>query len=339
MYDILAFTIGLIITFGITWYLTKRWIPAAMYFGLVGKDMNKYERPVVAEGGGVAVILGMVSGLFLYLFLKSIFGHPTHLTEIYAITTTVVLAGFIGFMDDILGWKKGIRQSRKVILSTILALPLVTLILMNPQYNSFVTWGISLWFYAIIIVPIGIVGAANAYNMVGGYNGLEAGLGIIILITISIQAAIMGEMWITYISLIGSSALAGFLYFNWYPAKVFPGDSLTYPVGALIGAMVILGNMEIFGILLFPLYFVDFTLFLRARFLDKLENVEAFGVVDEKGHLKMPYDKMYDSCHSAIWIQQKFRNYATERGVVIILYLIQISISICVVCIFNLCGR
>ncbi len=335
MYEIIASSLALLATFAFTWYLTKRWIPAAIYFGLVGKDMNKYNRPEVAEGGGVAVILGMASGLFLYLFLKSIFGHPTHLTEIYAITTTVVLAGFIGFIDDILGWKKGIRQSRKVILSSIVALPMVTLILMNPQYNSFVVWGIPLGFYAIVIVPVGIIGAANAYNMVGGYNGLEAGLGIIILITIATQAAINGELWITCISLIGSAALAGFLYFNWFPAKVFPGDSLTYPVGALIGAMVILGNMEIFGVLLFPLYFIDFALFLRARFFDKLEKIEAFGVVDNKGHLEMPYKKIYDSCHIAIWILKKLKKYATERGVVLALYIIQLLISALVIYVFN----
>jgi len=36
-----------------------------------------------------------------------------------------------------------------------------------------VDWGI---FYPLAIIPIGIVGAANAYNMLAGYNGLEAGM-------------------------------------------------------------------------------------------------------------------------------------------------------------------
>ena len=36
----------------------------------------------------------------------------------------------------------------------------------------------------LIVIPIGIAGASNAYNMLAGYNGLEAGMGIIILGTL-----------------------------------------------------------------------------------------------------------------------------------------------------------
>ncbi|AGB04693.1 UDP-N-acetylmuramyl pentapeptide phosphotransferase/UDP-N-acetylglucosamine-1-phosphate transferase [Aciduliprofundum sp. MAR08-339] len=336
MYNILVSSLVLVATFLFTWYLTKRWIPAAKYFGLVGKDLNKYGHPEVAEGGGFAVIIGLAVGLFLYLFLKACFGSVSHLTEIYAVISTVVLAGFIGFTDDILGWKKGIRQRRKVVLSSILALPLMTLVLIYPQYNSFSSWNIPLWVYALIIVPVGIIGASNAINMVAGYNGLEAGLGIIIFATLAAQAVMMRESWIAYISLIGVATLFGFLIFNWYPAKIFPGDSLTYPMGALIGALVILGNMEIFGALLFPLYFLDFILFIRARFFDHMKEVEAFGIPDKKEHLEMPYDKIYDSCHLAILIQKKIRGYATERGVVVTLYLIQVAISFIVILIANI---
>ncbi len=330
-YEYISSLLSLFVAFGAAYYLTKRWIPAAKYFGLVGKDINKYDKPEVAEGGGIAVIIGISTGLFTYLFLKAILlNSGTHLPEIYAVISTILLAGLLGFADDILGWKKGIRQSRKVMMSSALVLPLLTLILLHPQYNTFASWGIPLWFYAIIIVPIGIIGASNAINMVAGYNGLEAGLGIIILVTIAVRAIMMNNFWIAYMALIGSAALVGFLVFNWYPAKVFPGDSLTYPLGAFIGALVILGNMDIFGALLFPLYALDFLLYLKARKIDKLDNVEAFGIPDEKGHLELPYNKIYDSCHLAILIQKKIRGFATERGVVITLYIIQVVVSLIV---------
>ncbi len=46
-------------------------------------------------------------------------------------------------------------------------------------------------------------------------------------------------------------ALLAFLWFNWYPAKVFPGDTLTYSVGALVACIAILGDMEKIAVILF----------------------------------------------------------------------------------------
>ncbi len=329
--------IAIIAAFGTAFYITKRWIPAAKYFGLVGKDMNKYGHPEVAEGGGVSVIMGISAGLFTYLFLKAfIFNTGDHVTEIYAIISTILIAGFLGFSDDILGWKKGLRQSRKVIFSSATVLPIVTLVLLNPQYNTFTYWGIPLWFYALIIVPVGIIGATNAVNMVAGYNGLEAGLGIIILLTIAIHAFVLGEFWIAYIAVIGGAALLGFIIFNWYPAKVFPGDSLTYPLGAFIGTLVIVGNMEIFGILIFPLYFLKFGIYLYYRFIKHEDTVEEFGIPDQKNYLSIPNGKITGVAHLLIMLQRKFHNTATERGVVITAYILQIGISIVALWISNL---
>lgn len=330
----MIFILALIVAFATSYILTKMWIPAAKYFKLVGRDMNKYVYPEVAEAGGFSVIFGLSFGLFTYLFLKALEDSSYHLTAVYALITTVLLAGFLGFADDILGWKKGITQKRKVLFSTALALPLMTLTLLYPQYDTFSVWGVPFWVYAIIIVPIAIVGASNAINMVAGCNGLEAGLGIIILATLAAKAYMNNEPWILLMAIIGVSALFGFLVFNWYPAKVFPGDSLTYPLGAYIAALVILGNMEIFGGLLFFLYAVDLVLYLKARKIDKMGDVQAFGVPDKNGHLELPYKKVYDSCHIAIIIQKKIRGYATERGIVITLLSIQAIISIIVFLIF-----
>ncbi len=315
------FTLALIVAYATSYILAKMWIPAAKYFKLVGKDMNKYGHPEVPEAGGVAVIFGLAFGLFTYLFLKALDGSSQHLTAIYALISTVLLAGFLGFADDILGWKKGIAQKKKALFSTALALPLMTFTLLHSQYNSFSSWGIPLWVYALIIVPIGIVGASNAINMVAGYNGLEAGLGIITLVTLSIKAYMDSNFWIMFMALIGVAALLGFLAFNWYPAKLFPGDSLTYPLGAYIGALVILGNMEIFGALLFPIYYLKLYLYIKAKKIDKIGDIDEFGIPNENNHIEMPSQKIYGVAHIVILLQKKLRGYATERGVVTTLYI------------------
>ncbi len=42
--------------------------------------------------------------------------------------------------------------------------------------------------YPLLIIPIGMIGASNAFNMLAGYNGLEAGMGIVILSTLGLIA-------------------------------------------------------------------------------------------------------------------------------------------------------
>jgi len=310
--------ISLAVSFITTFWILRLWIPAARSFGLVGKDMNKYERPEVSEAGGFAVVLGIVLGLFTYLFLKAFWGAGTHLAEIYATISALLLAGFVGFADDILGWKKGLPQWFKPLLTLFLALPFATLALLHPEYNSFSVYGVPLWFYALILVPIGVVGASNAINMLAGYNGLEAGLVTIILSAIGLKAYLLGNLWVAYMAFIAVAALLAFLYYNWYPAKVFPGDTLTYAAGAYIAALAILGNLEIFAVALFPLYFLELALKARSRF-----RAENFGVPDENDVLHPRYDRIYSVTHIFLRIPGM-----TERKLVISILIVQLLISV-----------
>ena len=310
--------VALLVAFITTFFTLRLWIPAAKRFGLVGKDINKHDHPEVAEAGGFAVVLGIALGLFTYLFLKAVWGTGTHLAEIYATIATIIFAGFVGFVDDILGWKKGLPQWFKPLLTLFLALPFTTLALLYPQYNSFAVFGIPTWAYALILVPIGVVGASNAVNMLAGYNGLEAGLSSIILFFLGLKAYTLGNLWIAYMAFIGLSALLAFLYYNWYPAKVFPGDTLTYAMGAYIAALAILGNLELFAVALFALYFAELVLKARSHF-----RAENFGVPDEKNVLRPRYDKIYSVTHIFLRIPGM-----TERKLVFSILSVQLLVSI-----------
>ena len=80
---------------------------------------------------------------------------------------------------------------------------------------------------------------------------------------------------------------------------------------------------------------MDFLLYLKAKKIDHAGDVQAFGVPDEHNNLGLPYSKIYDSCHFAIVLQKKIRGLATEKGVVMTLYMIQIAISLIVLFFFN----
>ena len=277
MSELIAGAIAVVIALCVTLFLIPRYIKKAKTLGLVGKDMNKHDKPLVPEAGGITVIAGIVSALLFYIFVSTfVYGSQANLISIFAILTTLLLAVFIGFVDDILGWKTGIRRIHKVILTIPLGIPFMVI---NAGYSTMyvpilgsINFGL---IYPLILVPVGIICAANAYNMLAGYNGLEAGLGVIMLGALGIVNWISGTEWLALISFIGVFALLGFLVFNWYPSRIFPGDSMTYGIGAFIAMVAIAGNMEKIAIILFIPFIIDAILSLWPELRGR-GKVEAF---------------------------------------------------------------
>ncbi len=324
--------------FLITFLMVPKWAKKVMNMKLVGRDMNKQDRPEVPEAGGVTVIAGTVTGLLVYIFMYTFyFNSDFGLVEILAVLATILMAGFVGFIDDILGWKVGMRHSTKILSTVPIAIPLVVVnagdAIMNIPFVGFFDFG---FMFPLLIVPLGIIGAINGYNMLAGYNGLEAGMGIIILGTLGLIAWISGAGWVSMISLIMMSSLAAFFWFNKFPSKIFPGDSLTYSVGAIIACIAILGNMEKYAILLFIPYFFDAFMFIRFRFIDKVKDVEAFAKVGKNGCLEMPHEKIYDFTHLIIVGLKKVKENVYEKDVVYTTFAFQLCLSMIVLWLWNL---
>ena len=315
-----------IFAFLLTFLMLKRWINIAHSLGYVGIDMNKYEKPKVAEPGGPFVVLGIIIGIFLYLFIGQYFlKNVQNLIEILAVLVVLLLSGYLGVFDDLLGWKKGLKPWQKPLFTLPFAIPIVVLKLgeskMALPLIGTIDFGI---LYPLLLVPIGIMGAANGFNMIAGYNGLEAIMGILLFSGVAIKSFLIGEYHITIISLITISSILAFLYFNKYPAKIFPGDSFTYPIGALYGSLIIIGNMEKFGIVLFSLYFLEALLFLRG--LKDGIYKENFGIPDENNCLKPPYKKIYSLTHLSLFLLCKIKKCVRETDVVLFLAVMQLLV-------------
>ncbi|MHC3129579.1 MAG: glycosyl transferase family 4 [Candidatus Bathyarchaeota archaeon] len=321
---------GLILLFSflLTLFLTKKWIRSAKAAKLVGKDMNKHDYPSIPRSGGLVVAIVICFSLLFYIFLKtfSLVGSPSlHVVEAFAITATVLLAGFIGFIDDVLGWKEGLTQLQKVLLTIPIALPLTVLYVDQTVILGNVDLGL---LYPLLIVPLGVIGSTNGFNLLAGYNGLETGMGLVIFAVFGFTGLLVVKLWIALIAFVVCACLLAFLAFNWYPAKVFPGNSFTYAIGALIATLAILGNMETIAVWLFIPYFLEILLYFRARVIDKMGDVQAFAKPNKDGSLEMPYKKVYDTTHFAIWFLKKVKGKVYERDVVLFLIAVQALIAI-----------
>ena len=311
----LVIIIGIVISFLATWLTTRKWIRKAPEIGILGFDMNKPGLPNVAEMGGIGVVFGFGTAMLLYIGLITFYLEKSNYVSILAVLCTVLISCIIGMMDDLLGWKKGLRQWQKPIFTFFAALPVMVInagqSTMNLPLIGSIDFGI---LYPLLIIPIGIVGASNVYNMVAGYNGLEAGMGAIILSTMGYFAFISHSQNAMILAFCMVSALIAFLYFNWFPAKVFPGDTLTYSLGALVACVAILGDMERMAIILFLPYALDFAMQAAGGF-----GKEAFARVNPDGSLEKPYARLFHLTHLAIAVLKRLKAKVYERDVVLLL--------------------
>jgi len=319
--------IPILASFFVTLFLMPYWIRKAKEIGLVWPDRNKFEQGKVSGSGGIVVVLGFIIGVFLYVaykvfYLKTFDGF---LVETFSILVVILLLASVAFIDDLFGWRKGgLSKRSRIILVALAAVPLVVI---NAGKSSIVlpflgTVELGV-FYSIILIPIGIVGATTTFNFLAGFNGLEAGQGIIILSALSIVALFTGSPWLAVIGLCMVASLFAFLIFNFSPAQVFPGDSLTYAVGGLIATMSILGNFEKIAVFFFIPVIIEFFLKSRGKLLK-----HSFGKPKKDGSLDLKYDKIYSLNHLAIFLMKKGRVKPTEIGVVVSIWMFQILIII-----------
>ncbi|MFH0863176.1 MAG: hypothetical protein V1875_09150 [Candidatus Altiarchaeota archaeon] len=230
--------------------------------GITGRDMNKPGNVVLPEMGGFAIVGGFIVGVLFAISLTTFhrITVPLNLTVVLAGLSTVLLTALIGVIDDLLR----IDQRVKAVLPVFAALPLVAVRSgVTSVYLPYVGV-VDLWLlYPLLLVPLAITGASNATNMLAGFNGLEAGLGVVMCSTIGFVAYRLGNAEAMVLSLAMLGALLAFLWYNWYPSKILIGDVGTLSIGAVVATSVIVGNIEKLGVILIAPFFVE--LYLKGR--------------------------------------------------------------------------
>ncbi len=225
--------------------------------GITGIDVHKIEKPVRAAMGGLGAVIGGTLAIILVSYLLS----PNYLIQ--ATAATILLTATVGIYDDL----RFLRQRHKTFLLMLAAIPLAWALRNNTQLYipllGFINVG---YLYPLLLVPAGISGAGNLTNMLAGFNGLETGLGIVALGTITLSAIMLNRFDCVLIALPMTAALCTFLIYNWYPAKTFPGNVGTLVIGSCLACAVIVGQIEVIGIIVMIPHIIDFIMkFLSPR--------------------------------------------------------------------------
>ena len=256
-------------------------------------DINKKNKPKIPEMGGVGLVLAVTISMTLVGGLLVFANVLEDATGIYAALAVVFIASYIGLFDDI----AVISRKNKAIGLLLAGLPLAVArpgfaLVEIPFYDSiqlYPYYPIYLLFW-LLVVPFGVLAAANAFNMSAGYNGVEPGQTSVIafflmLISIIHNSDILGTM--IFAATFGASL--GLYSFNRFPARTFVGDIGTLSMGALIATGAIYTGLEIYAvILIIPMFYEGIATFYYSR--KKIERRDACmnPVINKDGTLQPP---------------------------------------------------
>ncbi len=102
---------------------------------------------------------------------------------------------------------------------------------------------------AVVLSIVWIVGMINSVNFIDGLDGLSTGVALIAVATLAYLSFETGsktpQPFVALLCAVLAGALAGFLPWNFHPAKVFIGTTGVYAVGFALAVLSILGAAKV----------------------------------------------------------------------------------------------
>lgn len=260
-------------------YLQKKQIGEAKKIDGPKSHWSKSGTPTM---GGLIIISSIVISVLLWGDIKSIY-------MILILVGTILLSG-VGFLDDYLKvikkYPNGLIGRYKLLGQCIVGLIVSSVIYFMPDlfYPGFkdvntvttipffkdLNWDLS---YFYIPVEIFIIAAcSNAVNLTDGLDGLAIGNIIIVMLALAVICYVSGNIiysdYLNIIYLPGSGELTvfvaaivgaalGFLWFNFYPAEIFMGDTGSLALGGAFGILSILVKKELLIPILGGIFFLE----------------------------------------------------------------------------------
>jgi len=234
--DYAALLATFVVGFAFTYILTPIIASKTARSGIVGVDVHKLDKRKVPEMGGLSIVIGLSASAIVSMII-----FPEHITKFIAFLLTVLIAGFVGVRDDI----KPLNPKLKPLLTAAASIPMLLLGVFYPRPSLPFIGKTRLTIVYPLIIPFAVAVPANAVNMMNPFNGVMTGTCSIIALALAISMMIAGrtEDAILAVALLG--CLLAFHKFNKYPARVFSGDTGDLSVGAALGALAIIGQVEV----------------------------------------------------------------------------------------------
>jgi UDP-GlcNAc:undecaprenyl-phosphate GlcNAc-1-phosphate transferase len=232
---------------------------AALRFGVVDEPDGKLKNHAepVPYFGGLAVYLAVLIPLCLFYTFDA---------RILAVLLAGSLVLLLGLIDDF----GVLTPAAKFIGQLIAAIVLVK----GDVWIRVESFPLSL---NLILTILWVIGMTNAFNIIDIMDGLSAGIALIGSIVLFIVALLNQHHMIAIFTITLVGSLAGFLPYNFRPAKIYMGDTGSMFLGMTLGALAIIGDYSdrnrlaffnpvlIFGVAIFDTVYVMLLRAIRGR--------------------------------------------------------------------------
>ncbi len=230
---------GFILTFVLAVILVPLVRKLCFKKGLVDVPNNrKIHTKPIPRLGGVAIWISSIAAL-LWFINTTDFIDVSH--GFWGIVAGGSLMFLLGIVDDI----KNLSARTK--LYAQIGITIVAFLLgvrIEALYNPINAQVVSLEIWSFPFTMLWLVGITNAVNFIDGVDGLAGGITTISAVTLGMVAFYTGQPDSAFIAALLAGSTMGFLVYNFYPAKIFMGDSGSLFSGFLLAALSVTGVLK-----------------------------------------------------------------------------------------------
>ncbi len=224
---------GALIAFGIVVLLTPAVGGMARLLGVVdapgGRRLNK--RPI-PRLGGLAIFLGILVPSLAFLSLDG---------EMRGIVLGAAVACVVGAIDDFRGLDPLPKLGGQIAAASI---PVAFGVWIDHFTFPFLGVADLPAWVGMPLTVVWIVAVMNMVNFLDGMDGLAAGVCAISGLTFAILALSLGKVDAALLSAVVAGACIGFLRHNFFPARIFMGDSGALVLGFTLATVSISGLLK-----------------------------------------------------------------------------------------------
>jgi UDP-N-acetylmuramyl pentapeptide phosphotransferase/UDP-N-acetylglucosamine-1-phosphate transferase len=190
---------------------------------------RKIHKKFIPSMGGIGFVLAAFAAI-------AIWSWQFPLPDIRYLMAAISLMFLVGLRDDMVE----LKATHKLVgeLAAVLMVVVLSDIRIKDlhgflgvgELNLFLSYGFS----AFVLLVL-----TNSFNLIDGLDGLAGTSGSLILAVLGFWFYTQGLESYALIAFTFLGGVLAFLFFNWYPAKIFMGDTGSLTLGFVIGALII----------------------------------------------------------------------------------------------------
>ncbi len=241
--------------------------------------------------GGVAIFFGVIIPSLLLLSGDG---------PVRGILVGASLITLVGVLDDVRGTRPVVKLALQVGVAVILVLYGIRVDTVSIPGVGILVLGWAGYPFTVLWV----VALMNIVNFIDGMDGLAAGVCAISSVTFAIIAVSLGRLDMGILAAVVAGSTLGFLWYNFYPASIFMGDSGSLLLGFLLAAITLQGFLK--GVatvaLVIPLMVLGIPIFDTGfAILRRVKNRRPIHIAD-RGHIHHRFSNLGYSQRQTVMI-------------------------------------